>query len=247
MNKKSQMQHLLQDLAVDSSPSSLQVKRKGELVDVGLVNQFALHDFIPNKWFDWLDRADAKYMIIGQDWGPYIFLKKYIEDYEKASKEKDFDYQKFLFKTFSSRTEKFIFKAIEKTYTEKYGKFKEKIFEDFFFTVAVMFTRQGKHFRGNHNLDEKQSFEISYPYLSRQIDIVQPKVILTLGGLAFKAVQRKYNLDFGKKTISQIIRELGDDVIRVENGKTIIIPLFHPAAHVDPKIMLEGWKKIWDF
>ena len=176
-------------------------------------------------------------------------MQKYIEDYEISSKEKGFDYQNFLFKQFSSRTEKFIVKAVEETYAEKFGRFDQKVWNDFFFSVAVMFTRKGKHFRGSHNFDEKQSAEISYPYLSKQIDIIKPKIIITLGGLAFKSVAKKFNLDFGKKTISQIIKELGDDVIRVENDgqEVIIIPNFHPAAHVDPKIQMKIWRKIWDF
>src|SRR5688572_21705985 len=77
MLKNVKMQDLINDLANDRSHNTIKASRKGVITDLSLVNQFALNKFIPNKWFDWIDRVDAEIMIIGQDWGPYIALQKF--------------------------------------------------------------------------------------------------------------------------------------------------------------------------
>jgi uracil-DNA glycosylase len=245
--KQEQMKELIQKIKANTECENIKSKYRGEILDKSLVNHFKLHELIPNKWFDWERRADAKIMIIGQDWGPYIALKKYVDDYETSKDEPDFDYDKFLFKSLSSRTEKFIIKVIEDTYRDYYGDFNPQIWEEFFFTMAVLFTRPGKHFRGNHNFDEKRSYEISYPYVSEQITIVQPKVIVTLGGLGFKAVNDHFKLGLEKKTVTQIIKDLTtkDHIIQLDN--TTIIPNFHPASHTSPILQKQIWSQMWKY
>lgn len=240
------MESLLLEIKQELSIERLFAFRKGNKVDVSLVNHFRLHETIPNKWFDWVNRAEAPIMIIGQDWGPYAVLQKYVERYETQRKEANFDYDKFLFSTFSSRTEKFIVKAVESTYEKHYGKrFTPELWKQFFFTMAVLFTRQGKHFRGNANFDEKKSAALSYPYVKQQIDIVNPKVILTFGNLAFGVVNQYFKLGYEKIKISQII-DANKEVGYIKVGDTIIIPNYHPAAHVDPKIQMGIWEKLWE-
>jgi hypothetical protein len=243
--KSTLMKKLEKDLRENISAENIFAKRKGKDVNLSLINQFKKHDFIPNKWFDWQNRADAEIMIIGQDWGPYKALEKYIVDYENSKNGKDFDYNAFLFKTFSSRTEKFIFKVIEETYTERFKTFDKKIHDKFFYTMAVLFTRQGIHFRGNHNFDEAKSFEISYPYVARQIEIVRPKVIITIGNLGFKVVNRYYKLNYGKIKLTDLIKEIGSSAIQL--NESTVIPNFHPASFTDPKIQKQIWSKIWDY
>jgi hypothetical protein len=244
-NKKDLMQNLISDLSQNTDCENIRRTRNGSLADLSLINQFNKRNFIPNKWFDWVNRVDAPIMIIGQDWGPYLSLKKYFDDYEISVKKPDFNYDDFLFKTFSSRTEKFIIKAIKKTYSEKYGNFNKEVYDSIIFTMAVLFTRQGKHFRGNENFDEKSSFEICYPYVKRQIEIVKPKIIMTLGGLAFKVVDQFFELGFSGKNLTEVVKTLKDNIIR--KSDTIIIPNFHPASHIDPQIQLKIWEKIWEY
>lgn len=245
MTPQQQMIELVAQLRQDTLAESITARRKGELVDLGLVNQYKLHDLIPNKWFDWVNRADAQIMIIGQDWGPYTALLKYVESYASESTKPDFDYSKFLFSKLSSRTEKFIIKAIESTYTEHFGNFDPKVWDNIIFTMAVLFTRQGEHFRGSHNFDPKQSAAHSYPYVAKQIEIVKPKVILTSGGMGFDVVNKYFNLGFDGKTVTEVINEIGDGVIKTDN--TTIIPNFHPASHTDPKLQMKIWSKIWKY
>lgn len=243
-SKKDKIKELWNDLALDTSYKNINAKRKGEITNLGLVNQFKKHDFIPNKWFDWESKVNAPVMIIGQDWGPYVELKKFIDDYESKKDDADFDYQEFLFATFSSRTEKFIMRAIEETYQEV-GKTALELSDYFFYSVAVLFTRTGIHFRGNHNFDPIRSAEHSYKYLARQIDILSPKIIMPLGGLALDQIEKYFDLNLEGNSLTEKIDNLNTGVIIQK--ETIIIPNYHPAAHINPQTMLEKWKLIWEY
>lgn len=243
-NKKQlQLKNLWQELANDTGHSKIEARRKGKITNLGLVNQYKNHSFIPNKWFDWESKADAPVMIIGQDWGPYIELKKLIDRYISLKDDEGFDYQNFLFDTFSSRTEKFILKAIQETYPKK-DKSIIEISDLLFFTVAVLFTRTGIHFRGNHNFDPKRSSEHSYPFLAKQIDIVNPKVIVPLGGLALTQVERYIGFTLPGNSLSDKINKLEGGILQTDDK--IIVPNYHPAAHVPPHEMMERWKLIWN-
>ncbi|MDO8609032.1 MAG: uracil-DNA glycosylase family protein [bacterium] len=211
-----------------------------------LVNQFKLHKFIPNKWFDWDPIGNDKIMIVGQDWGPYVFLKKYVNRYEVENKKSNFNYQEFLFDSFSSRTEKMILRSFEKSYLEKYGKnIETKEWNHFFFTVAVFFCRSGTLFRGNENFDKK-GIDLSLPFLKRQINIVKPKIILTLGDMALKQVFNAMDIPIKYKNLTQYINEIQEKKYIIYNG-IIIIPSFHPAAHVNPKIIYDRLSLVWEF
>lgn len=244
-SKSNDLKQLWSELSQNNRVTESYKIRNGKQVNIGYVNQFALHDFIPNKWFDWENRSDSEIMIIGQDWGPYSALLPFITEYEKQKSQDNFDYNKYLFRTFSSRTEKFIIKAIEKTYFEKFKKYiSQTVWDKFFFTVAIMFTRQGNHFRGNEFFDEKLGVVESLPYLKRQIEIIKPKVIMPLGGIAWKMLATIFELK-QNLTISDVIeKQTGRPIII---GDTKIVPNFHPASHTDPKIQMSIWKTIWEY
>lgn len=246
-NKQQKLLYLIQEMRGDTSVEDIWVSRNGEKKNVGLVNQFRLHKHIPNKWFDWTRTADAEIMIIGQDWGPYEVLRKFISSFDENRINDEKYYRKFLFKDFSSRTEKFILKTVEQTYQEKKGgNFNPDKWNNIFFTMAVLFTRQGRSFRGNEFFDPGKSLEHSYKYVSRQIDIMQPKLIITLGNMAFEVVNRRFSLGYKNPKITKVIDELGEgSAINAE--KTTILPNFHPAAHVDPNIQTKIWEKMWDY
>jgi uracil-DNA glycosylase len=184
-------------------------------------------------------------MIIGQDWGPYKALLPYIKAYEERKDDPTFNYDQYLFETFSSRTEKFIIKSIEKTFYEKFQKeISQEVWNNFIFTIAVFFTRQGNHFRGNEFYDEKYGAEQSLPYLKRQIEIVQPKIIMPLGGTAWGMIREIFELNKYPKTISSTIEYLENKAINT--NKITIIPNFHPASHTHPNIQYNLWKRVWE-
>ncbi len=245
LKKQKELSLLWKNLAENKKVTKSYKIRHGKKINIGFINQYSLHNSIPNKWFDWSTKANAKIMIIGQDWGPYSVLLKFINDYEKQKRNlTNFDHDSYLFKTFTSRTENFIKKAIEETYLEKFRKEIAKTdWNNFFFTVAIMFTRQGSHFRGNEYFDEKLGIKESLPYIENQINIIKPKVIMPLGGIAWRMVDTIFKLNT-KLTISQIIKkQKGEPII---SQKMKIIPNFHPASHTDPKIQMQIWKTIWE-
>jgi uracil-DNA glycosylase len=120
-----------------------------------------------------------------------------------------------------------------------------EIWNEIVFTMAVLFTRQGNHFRGNEFYDEKFGLEVSLPYLQRQIEIIQPKIIVPFGGAAWSSVRKIFKLEDYPSKITDIVAILNRKPIVI--GDTTIIPNFHPASHTDPKIGYEIWKTIWKY
>lgn len=205
--KRKHIQKLISEIRSDNSC------RK---INPPLVNQFALHKKIPNRWFDWENRVDSPIMIIGQDWGPYIHLKKYIDEPEKDHFA-------------SSRTEKFIINTL--------NAINPHLINTIFFTVAVIYTRTGTLFRGSQNYNENKSFEISFPYVSRQISIMKPKIIMPLGSLALQVLDRHFSLGLKGKKLTEIVK-----LRYIKVPGSIIIPAYHPAAFVGPEIQKTAWE-----
>jgi hypothetical protein len=241
-----QINKFIENLKLETQVEEIIAQRNGKPTNVGLVNHYKMHDFIPNKWFDWVSRVDSQIMIIGQDWGPYQSLLKYVEDYDIEKVKEGFNYKKFLFKTMSSRTEKFIINSVQDTYKNKFNKeFEFSNWDNFIFTVAVFFTRQGKLFRGNSNFDPVRSLSNSFPYLSKQIDIIKPKIIMPLGTMAWESVIKHFNFQPSLRTLTEVMNNLPQEgCIKVND--TYIIPNFHPASYVDPKIMVKQFSRIWE-
>ena len=78
-----------------------------------------------------------------------------------------------------------------------------------------------------------EEIEIYGPFLDRQIAIIQPKVIATLGRFSMEYIMRKFGLDSRLDTISRIHGRIFE--AEAEHGKITIIPLFHPASAIyDP-------------
>ncbi len=50
--------------------------RRGKKINIGFVNQYSLHDQIPNRWFEWEKSVNSQFMLIGKYWGPYKALLK---------------------------------------------------------------------------------------------------------------------------------------------------------------------------
>jgi len=74
----------------------------------------------------------------------------------------------------------------------------------------------------------KNEIELYTPFLERQLDIIQPKVIATLGRFSMEFILRR----FGAFQANQKISQLHGTVIKVRTGygRASVVPLFHPAA-----------------
>ena len=75
-----------------------------------------------------------------------------------------------------------------------------------------------------------EEIEIYGPFLDRQIDIIQPKVIATLGRFSMDYIMRKFGLDFEIEPISKAHGKSYDT--KASYGDVKIIPLYHPAVAI---------------
>lgn len=73
-----------------------------------------------------------------------------------------------------------------------------------------------------------QEIELYAPFLDRQIDILQPKIIATLGRYSMAYIMQKFGLGGELKPISQIHGKLFD--AKASYGDVKIITLYHPAV-----------------
>ena len=83
--------------------------------------------------------------------------------------------------------------------------------------------------RPPENRDPSPSeIELYAPFLDRQIHIIKPKVIATLGRFSMTYIMKKFDLDFELAPISQIHGKVFDATAPFGNLK--IVPLYHPAT-----------------
>ena len=86
------------------------------------------------------------------------------------------------------------------------------------------------------------------PFLDRQIAIIQPKVIATLGRFSMDYIMRKFGLGDKIKSINRLhgrAIETGSDY-----GDIVIVPFFHPAVAIydssKKKILFDDFKILKD-
>src|SRR3989338_7674536 len=73
------------------------------------------------------------------------------------------------------------------------------------------------------------------PFLDRQIEIIQPEVIATLGRFSMDYIMRKFGLENQLKSISQMHGKIFD--AETNYGKINIVPLYHPAVAIYNRTM----------
>lgn len=81
------------------------------------------------------------------------------------------------------------------------------------------------------NRDPKpEEIELYAPFLDRQIDIIQPKVIATLGRYAMNYIMERYGLESELRPISENHGKVFD--VTMSFGTIKMIPLYHPAVAI---------------
>jgi len=79
------------------------------------------------------------------------------------------------------------------------------------------------------------------PFLDRQIEIIQPKIIATLGRFSMEYIMRKFGLDFELEPISRAHgKRYGAEGAY---GACDIVPLYHPAAAIYNRALIDTLKK----
>ena len=79
-------------------------------------------------------------------------------------------------------------------------------------------------------------------YLLRQIEIVRPKVILTLGYYPLMSLSKIFKFSI-EKTLKETISKLPEILI----DDFVIIPLYHPVAQVKKEEQLKQYRRIWKY
>ena len=203
--------------------------------DCSLINIYQHEEFynnIPSIWTDWFNRLDSKIMIIGQDWGPFNDMKTLNELYTKHPNKNNW---KYLIEQEKSNTKKMLNYYIKESSNNRYS------LDDMFITNAIMCARKGNNYRGD-NINLKKSTNNCSKYLLKQIEIVKPKVILTLGYYPLLSLANLYGFDI-KNTLKETISFYPEIILE----DFVIIPLFHPVAQVKKIEQLEQYKRIWKY
>lgn len=74
----------------------------------------------------------------------------------------------------------------------------------------------------------EEEIKLYAPFLDRQIDIIQPKVIATLGRFSMDYIMNHLGLSSQLKSISNTHGK--EFVAEASYGKVIVVPLYHPAV-----------------
>ena len=94
--------------------------------------------------------------------------------------------------------------------------------------------------RPTNNRDpKKDEIKLYAPFLDRQIEIIQPKIIATLGRFSMEYIFKK----FGIEEKLELISKLHGKKIKIPDTDMVIIPLYHPAVAVCNNNMLDDLKK----
>lgn len=198
-----------------------------------LINIYSDYNFacnIPSIWTDWFNRLDSNIMIIGQDWGIYADMKKL---YDLLNSNKD-NWNE-LIDSEKSNTKKLLNEFISVSSKNRYS------LDDIFITNAIMCARGGNNYRGD-NIDLKKSTLNCSEYLLRQIEIVKPRVILTLGYYPLMSLSKVLNFK-----IEKTLRETINNTPEIISDDFVIIPLYHPVAQIKKSVQLIQYNRIWKY
>lgn len=86
-----------------------------------------------------------------------------------------------------------------------------------------------------------EEIKIYGPFLDRQIEIIQPKIIATLGRYAMYYIMPKFGLEFELEPISKNHGKVFDGT--ASYGDIKVVPLYHPAVAVYNSHTLDQLKK----
>ncbi len=86
-----------------------------------------------------------------------------------------------------------------------------------------------------------EEIEIYGPFLDRQIEIIKPKIIATLGRFAMKYIMQKFGLEKEIETISELHGKVFK--VKASYGPIKIVVLYHPSVAIYNRNKLGELKK----
>jgi uracil-DNA glycosylase family 4 len=98
--------------------------------------------------------------------------------------------------------------------------------------------------RPTNNRDPKAGeIELYAPFLDRQIEIMKPKVVVTLGRFSMEYIMKRYGLTDQLEPISKIHGQKFSATLPDSDLQFTFIPLYHPAVAVYNRNNLPDLKK----
>lgn len=96
--------------------------------------------------------------------------------------------------------------------------------------------------RPTNNRDPRpEEIELYAPFLDRQIDIIKPNVLATLGRFSMEYVMRRYGLEAQCDVISALHGKVFETTMSY--GAVHVVPLYHPAVGIYNRSQLPELKK----
>ena len=125
----------------------------------------------------------------------------------------------------------------------------ETILDSFFVTNAVLCARKGTNYRGNNNFKPKFCTENCTAILKREIEIIKPLVIITLGYWPFYSIAKSYDIPV-YKTLKENLVQYSSDINNIpnisKNKKPIyVLPVYHPTAQVKKMDQISYYRLMW--
>lgn len=129
----------------------------------------------------------------------------------------------------------------------KSGKILDEMLESIMLNRSDVFITNIVKDRPHENRDPSIEEIVLYAlFLLRQIDIIQPKVIATLGRFSMKFIMKHYGLKEDLKVIGEMHGK--EFIAKTEYGPIIIMPLYHPAITSynggNKTVLLEDFQKL---
>ncbi len=236
MQKK--LEELFYQLSFCQKCTSLKKKNGKDCSLINFYEDMDMREKIPSIWTDWKRRKNSNVVIIGQDWGPYCDMENLYLEYKKKETEINW---KALIESEKSLTKKMLTKYLKDSAFQESFFLEEDFLDDIYITNAILCARRGSEYRGD-NIDLKKSTRNCSNYLKAQIELVKPKVIITLGYYPLWSLSLSYSFSI-RSTLSETIEEYPE--IKVEDF--IIIPLYHPTAQIIKEKQLEQYRRIWRY
>jgi uracil-DNA glycosylase len=170
-----------------------------------------------DAWALWQNSLDAEILLLGQEWGD---VNGYIEDCQNVNSIRS-DTNLNLIELFRSI-------GIEVKDPDSNEKNKQ-----LFFTNAALCLKENGGAQGETTGEWYQNCS---GFIKELIDIIEPKVVITLGFRAFNAIARSYNLNLPSYSkFSEIIDMTSNGIIlkRTAVGRDIMLfPVYHPACRI---------------
>lgn len=169
-------------------------------------------------WTQWQGNLDSDLMVIAQDWGgvEYFIEHKGLEEDINTTNRKICD-------LLSSIGISILLPRQSKN-------------SSLFFTNSVLCLRPGR-LTGPTN--PRWFTNCSTSFLRPQVELVNPKVVVTLGHMAYRALLKAYSLRPKPR-----MREAVQEIVRLPGGN-LLVPVFHPGNNGTRSRSFENQKADW--